>query len=518
MSTQQTSVPPAGESGTPNAREKVRAFMSDPRRKRWVVAGAAAVLLAGGTGAYLLATDEGSAVDDGACPGSEVMYWYDPMVPDQRFDEPGKSPFMDMQLVAKCADEAAGGVKVSPAMMQNLGVRTTQARMMDLAPRVIAVGRVEIDERLIAEVQTLTPGFVEQLAVRAEGEAVRRGQRIASVYSPELLTAQNEYKAVLAMPRDVAPASLRRAARQRLSLLGLPNAMIQRLERGGAPQRTYPVFSPTAGVVTEIGTRPGAQVTPGQSIVTVADLSRVLVVAEVPEASLGEIKVGLPAEVTFPAYPGETREGVVDYIYPSLDPESRTARARITLGNPGLRLKEGMFANVTIMGTGGMSLVVPSEAVIETGRRKVVLVRRDGAFIPVEVETGREAGEQTQIIRGLEAGAEVVTSGQFLLDSEASLSGVIERLNANAPPGGQREQLPVATGQIRSLDPQRGRVTIAHGPVPMMNWPPMTMTFVVREPGLLRGLKAGDRVEFAFEKRQQGDAYPIERIRQAPAQ
>ena len=488
-----------------------------PAAKKRLLAAGVAGLIAVGAAAYYLG-GETPAAADGACRGGEVLYWYDPMVPDKQFDQPGRSPFMDMALVPRCADEAAGGVKVSPAMMQNLGVRTTKAQLMDLAPRVPAVGRVEIDERLIAEVQTFTPGFVEQLAVRAEGEAVQRGQRIASVYSPELLTAQNEYKAVLAMPRSVAPASLRAAARQRLALLGLPQGMIHRLERGGAPQRTYPVFSPTSGIVTEIGTRPGAQVTPGQSIITVADLSRIWVVAEVPEASLGEIKVGLPAEVVFPAYPGETWEGVIDYIYPRLDAEARTARARITLANPGLRLKEGMFANITISGTGGMALAVPSEAVIETGRRKVVVVRRDGAFVPVEVETGREAGEMTQILSGLEAGAEVVVSGQFLIDSEASLSGVMQRLNANAPKEGAKQELALATGMIRSMDLQRGRVTIAHGPVPMMNWPPMTMTFAVPNAAMLRGLTKGARVEFAFEPRQRGDAFVIQSIRRAPDQ
>jgi Cu(I)/Ag(I) efflux system membrane fusion protein len=386
---------------------------------------------------------------------------------------------------------------------------------MDIAPRVPAVGRVEFDERLIAEVQTLTPGFVEQLTVRAEGETVQRGQRIASVYSPELLTAQTEYRAVLAMPREVAPDSLRQAARQRLQLLGLPAGMIAQIERGGAPQRTYPVFAPASGIVTRIGARPGAQVTPGQSILTIAGLSRVWVIAEIPEASLGDANVGLPVEMTFPAYPGETWEGAIDYIYPSLDAEARTGRARITLANPGLRLKEGMFANVTILGTGGMALAVPSEAVIDTGRRKVVIVRRGQAFVPVEVRTGRESGELTQIIAGLEPGAQVVVSGQFLLDSEASLSGVMERLNASAPPEGAAQRLAVATGTIRSMDLRQGTVTIAHGPVPMMNWPPMTMTFAVRDPAMLRGLTRGARVAFAIQPRRQGDAFVIERIGRA---
>ena len=494
-------------------RERIATIVRDWRNRPALIAAALALLIAAAAAAYLFFGGADAADSQDPCPGSEVLYWYDPMVPDRHFDQPGKSPFMDMQLVAKCADEAAGGVRVSPAMVQNLGIRTTQARMMDIAPTVHAVGRVELDERLIAEVQTLTPGFVETLAVRAEGEPISRGSRVATVYSPELLAAQQEYAALVRMRGSAVTPSLREAARNRLRLLGLPAGAIQRLSRGGTPQRAYPVFTPVSGIVREIGARPGAQVTPGQSIVTLADLSRVLVIAQIPEPSLGNVGVGRPVEVTFPAYSGETFDGRVDYIFPALDPESRTARARITLANPGLRLKEGMFANVRILGTGGMALVIPSEAIIDTGRRKVVIVRRNDAFVPVEVVTGREAEEMTQIVEGLDRGAEVVVSGQFLIDSEASLSGVVQRLNANAPPRDEGEGLAVATGLIRSMNTRQGTVIIDHGPVPMMNWPPMTMTFKAAQPSLLRGFKVGSRVEFAFS--QEGEAFIITSIRMA---
>lgn len=480
-------------------------------RQKHLFLAALALLLAAVAAAYLLLSDDTPGADN-PCPASELLYWHDPMVPMERYPGPGKSS-MNMELIPKCADESAAGVRVSPAMVQNLGIRTTPARMMDIAPVVVAVGRVEVDERLIAEVQTLTPGFVQTLAVRAEGEPVSRGSRIATVYSPELLGAQQEYAALVRIRGSAVTPGLREAARSRLRLLGLPAGAIQRLSSGGAPQRTYAVFAPVSGIVRDIGARPGAQVTPGQSIVTLADLSRVLVIAQIPEASLGNVGVGRLAEVTFPAYAGETFKGRVDYIFPSLDAESRTARARITLGNPGLRLKEGMFANVRILGTGGMALVVPSEAVIETGRRKVVLVRRNDAFLPIEVVTGREAGEMTEIVRGLERGAEVVVSGQFLIDSEASLTGMMQRLNANAPQQRQGQGLAVATGLIRTMDTDAGKVTIAHGPVPMMNWPPMTMTFSVQRPPMLRGFKAGSRVEFAFRK--DGEAFVITSIKMA---
>ena len=495
-------------------REKLATIVRDRRNRKMIIATALA-LLAAAVAAALLLMREDSA--EGACPTGEPLYWYDPMIPQERYPGPGKSS-MNMDLIPKCSGgEAAAGVRVSPAMIQNLGIRVVPAQMRDIAPTVPAVGRVELDERLVAEVQTLTPGFVETLAVRAEGEPVSRGSRIATVYSPELLAAQQEYAALVGMRDSAVPGSLREAARNRLRLLGLPESAIRRLDRGGAPQRTYAVFAPRSGIVSQIGARPGAQVTPGQSIVTIAGLSRVLVVAEVPEASLGDIRVGLPVRVTFPAYPGEVREGRIDYIYPSLNPESRTARVRITLDNPGGRLREGMFANIQIQGTGGTALVVPSEAVIDTGRRKVVIVRRNGTFAPVEVETGRDTGEWAQILAGLEPGAQVVASGQFLIDSEASLSGVMARMNRGDTAEQQAASQPAdGQGEIVTMDTEEGKVTIRHGAIPAMNWPAMTMTFSLRDPAILRGFKVGDPVAFAVQKAPQGGNYFIVRLERAP--
>ena len=364
--------------------------------------------------------------------GRRVAYWYDPMVPQEHYPGPGKSS-MGMALQPKYADEGAqGGVAVSPAMMQNLGIRLAKVEVRDLSAVVRSVGHVDFDQRLITQVQTLTPGFVESLSVRAEGEPIGAGRVIATVYSPDLLAAQNEYRALLASG-SITSASLRQAARSRLLLLGAPASLVARLDRGGPPQRTYPVFTHTSGVVTAIGARPGAQVSPGQSIVTIQGLGQVLVIADVPEASLGSIRVGQPAEITFPAYPGDTRRGVVDYIFPSLTAQSRTAQVRITLPNPGDRLKQGMFANVTLQGTGGMATVVPSEALIDTGRRQVVIVKRGGRFIPQEVRVGRDSDQWTEIVAGLQPGEDVSASGQFLIDSEASLQGFLSRLQVGQP-------------------------------------------------------------------------------------
>jgi len=476
-------------------------------RRNALIASALALAAAGGIAAVLI---DGGDKAEGVCPGSRLLYWYDPMIPDERYPGPGKSS-MNMELIPKCADEGAeaSGVTVSPAVMQNLGIRLARVGTRDIAPVIRAVGRVEFDERQLYEVQTLTPGFVERLTVRAEGEPISAGRVVAQVYSPELLAAQSEYRALL-QARSPAAASLRDAARNRLRLLGAPEGLIRRLAGGGAPQRTYPVVAQASGVVTGIGARPGSQVGLGQSIVTIQGLGQVLVIADVPEASLAGVHRGQPAEITFPAYPGEVRNGVVDYIFPSLNEETRTARVRITLANPGARLKQGMFANVTLQGTGGMALVVPSEALIDTGTRRVVVVRRNSAFVPVEVTIGRDVGEYTQIVSGLRAGEEVVASGQFLIDSEASLSGVIARLEANQP---KPAQLATGRGMVESIDAANSLVTIRHQPIPELGWPAMTMAFKVAQPAMLRGLQRGSRVQFALATQPEGSRYVIRSIR-----
>lgn len=476
-------------------------------RKAMIAAIILAVAVAAGLAAYLLS---GKSQSQSACPGSSVLYWYDPMVPGERHSGPGKSS-MNMTLIPKCENESTGGgVAVSPGMIQTLGIRIVRVETRDISPTVRAVGQVQFDERLISEVQTLTPGFVERLAVRAEGEPVGAGRVIATVYSPELFGAQSEYKALLAAHSPTVP-SLRSATRARLALLGLPEASIRRLELGGAPQRTYPVVARGSGVVTSIGVRPGAQVSLGQSIVTIQGLSQVAVVADVPEASLGTIKVGQPAEISFVAYPEETRKGVVDYIFPSLNAQSRTARVRITLANPALRLKQGMFANVIVQGTGGMAVVVPSEAVIDTGRRQVVIVRRGGSFLPQEVRVGRDYAEWTEILSGLSPREEVVASGQFLIDSEASLSGVISRLQTNRP---KRATSTTAAGRgiVTAINAGQGTVTIDHEAIPTLRFPAMTMTFKLAQPGMARGLRKGLRVTFAVDMNATGGDYTIRRI------
>jgi len=498
-----------------------------PRNKKLLAGGVGLAVVTAAAGYWFVAPGDGSVggagqgevvngvTQDGS--GKTITYWYDPMVPRERYNAPGKSS-MNMALQPKYADGGGGEeIRISPQVQQNLGVRTTRVVFDNLASAVAVVGRVETDERRIFEVQTLTPGFVQQLSVRAVGEQVGRGSRVASVYSPELLGAQHEYAALLKLSRSTITPTLRSATRQRLQLLGLPEAAIRDLERGGRPQRTYDVFAPRSGIVTAIGARPGARVEPGQSILTLADLSQVWVVAEVPEASLGQIQVGQSAEISFSAYPGETRQGRIDYIFPTLDAEARTVRVRISLSNPGSRLKIGMFANLKIAGSATGALIVPTEAVISTGTRDVVIVGRNGGFVPVEVELGREVGDRTEVRRGLNLNDTVVVSGQFLIDSEASLAGVIERLGRTADAPQQATSRIEGRGIVKAIDPKSPGVTLSHEPMPAIGWPAMTMAFPVKDRAMLRGRKTGERVRFAFQKPQPGQTPVIEQIVPEPA-
>jgi Cu(I)/Ag(I) efflux system membrane fusion protein len=373
----------------------------------------------------------------GTEPARTVLYWYDPMRPDAKFDKPGKSPFMDMQLVPRYADEAAGaGVSIDPRMAQNLGVRTAAAEAGTFWRRVDTGGSVQADERRIVSVQSRVSGWIERLHVRAVNDRVARGQALAEIYAPDLLAAQEEYLLLAARQDGSEPdRQLAQAARQRLSLLGLSDDQIERVRSSGRAQRSVAVYAPAGGIVQELGAREGAQVNPGMSLFTLVDLSSVWVTAEVPEDQLAWIGTGRSAKVRIGAYPGEQFDGRVDFVYPGVNPETRTVRARLSVPNPALKLKPGMLAEVTIFGGPKREVVlVPTEAVIRTGTRSLVIVSDGpGKFRAVPVELGMEGSGKTEVVSGLQAGEQVVVSGQFLLDSEANLRAGLSRLEGSAP-------------------------------------------------------------------------------------
>lgn len=358
----------------------------------------------------------------------KVLYYYDPMKPEVHFDEPGKSPFMDMQLVPKYADSGgADSVQIDPRVAQNLGIRTATVQRGDFSQRVEAVGSVEVDERRIQVIESRATGWVEQLLVRAVGEPVKRGQRVAGVYSPDIYGAQQE----LALAARSGDAALIAAARQRLMLLGMGEAQIEQVLATGKAQRQTAVMAPGNGVVIELNVREGQQVMPGTPLMRTADLSRVWIGLEIPEAQGAWIREGREAEARLSALPGKVFKGKVEYIYPRLETQTRTVRARLSFDNPGVQLKPGMFAEVSLFGrTREGTLLVPTEAVIRTGERSVVILAEgEGRFRPANVKVGDDREGQTEILAGLKEGEEVVVSGQFLIDSEANLRSVLGRLS-----------------------------------------------------------------------------------------
>lgn len=405
--------------------------MKNTTRFMAVVAAALVLLALGAASGWWWAQQASPAPEatTQAKPASEpkVLYWYDPMVPQQHFDKPGKSPFMDMELVPKYADEETSdsGVRIDPAQMQNLGVRLATVERTELATAVEASGIVGYDEREVAIVQSRTGGFVERVWPLAPGDVVRAGQPLANLLTPEWAAARHEFLAV----RGTGNAELIEAARDRLRLLGMSAASIKALEKTGQVQSGHTVHAPIGGVLQALEVRNGMTLLAGQTVARINGLSRVWLEAAVPEAQAALVREGIQAEARLAGFPGRSFAGKVIAVLPGLNESSRSLRVRIELPNKNNQLRPGMTGQVKLVSSSReTALTVPTEAVIRTGKRALVMLASDkGHFTPVEVTLGREQGERTVIASGLEEGQQVVASGQFLIDSEASLSGVMAR-------------------------------------------------------------------------------------------
>lgn len=474
--------------------------------------------------------------------GKAVKYWYDPMVPDKKFDKPGKSPFMDMQLEPKYANPSSNGeesgVQISSQTAQNLGIRLEKVQRMSFGESLSAVGRIAPDERRFYAVQTRLPGFVERLYVRAVGDPVGKGQKIAEIYAPELLAAQQEYLTLRTLTTIDSDHTLKNAARSRLKLLGMSENEITAITKTGKASPRFGLYAPASGVVTELGLREGAQLMAGSSLMQISDLSQVWLIAEVPERDATRLQPGVTAEVQLQGLANEVVKGKVAYLYPMLNETSRTLQVRIELPNKGNRLRPGMYGNVQFTAQTHESLSVPSESIIATGTRKIVIVKENEGYRPVEVATGLERGNSTEIVKGLAEGEQVVVSGQFLIDSEASLSGVLARLSQQDKLNAQQvkavtndmqtmqmrddkttstEKMPKGRGKVVKVDAQSKHVTLNHEPIEALNWPAMTMGFTVKDSQQLTRLKIGDEVEFDLkvETQRKPDMpaqYMIERV------
>ncbi len=352
-----------------------------------------------------------------------------PMHPQIIKNDPGSCPICGMDLVKKMIDVNAGKypeVKVQNAVIQTMGIRTEKAGKDTIWKFIKTVGRVDYDETTQVHLHPKAEGWMEKLYLRAEGDRVKKGEMIGEFYSPEILSAQLDY--IIALQQTSKSKALK--AKNRLRLLGVSEATINSISKSRQSQNHVPVLSPSDGIVTKLFAREGMYLKPDKEFLTIAGLSKVWVWVDIFEHQISWIKTGIPAEIKVPAYPGKKWEGKLDYIYPELDPESRTLRARLVFDNPDMLLKANMFAEVTIYGGPKRDvLVVPSESVIETGQRSsVVKVIGEGLFQPVDVVLGIQRNGKTEILSGLEEGDEIVTSGQFLIDSESSLQASFIRM------------------------------------------------------------------------------------------
>lgn len=363
-----------------------------------------------------------------------------PMHPQIIRDEEGTCPICGMDLVKKLMDPMTGKypeVALTPAVVQTLGVRTAKVERGTLWKFIKTVGRVTYDETRLAHVHPRAQGWIESLSLRAEGEPVRAGQELAELYAPSILNAQVDF--LLAQDRNAADRRRVSAdkARNILRLLDVPDDVITAIERDGEPRNRVPIRAPIDGIVTQMVARDGMYVTEASEMFTIADLSQVWVMVDIYESQIDWLAEGLSAEMRVPARPGRTWEGEVDYLYPELDPVSRTLPVRLVFENPDLALKPNMFADVVIYGGPKRDVLkIPTEALIATGEREsVVTVLGDGRFQPVDVVTGMERGGEVEILSGLEEGDEIVVSGQFLIDSESNLQASFRRMSDGGEAG-----------------------------------------------------------------------------------
>lgn len=463
---------------------------------------ALAIALAAASGYWLGSRNAPTSSANGAQTetGRKVLYWYDPMAPGTRFDKPGKSPFMDMDLVPRYADEGAGeeagGVQISARQQQNLGVRTADVARRTLAQKLSAFGTVAIDERSVETVPALASGLIEKLYVNASQQFVKKNEALAELWIPQWAAAQQEYLAV----RQLGDSGLTAAARGRLQLQFMPDAIIRSVERSGKPQTRITMRAPHDGYVSKLDVRTGAQVTATQPLFELASLDPVWIVIDYPQSQASLLRVGSQVTATTSSWPGTTFQGTVSELLPDLEATTRTLKARVVLNNPQHQLKPGMYLNVELAEAqqGREVLTIPEEALIATGTsNRVLIADGEGHFRPVEVTAGRTQDGLVEVTSGLEEGQKVVTSGQFLIDSEASLRSALPQM------AGQNEEIQSysAQGIIKAVSDEA--VTIAHQPVPALKWPAMIMDFAIT-PQLREQVRPGESVMFHFVLTDEG--------------
>ncbi len=409
-----------------------------------------------------------------AASETKPLYWVAPMDPNYRRDAPGKSP-MGMDLIPVYPEDLAGQsspglVRIDPSVAQNLGVRTGSAEFGPLYSQIETVGYISYDEDRLHHLHPRVNGWIEQLAVKSAGEQVKQGQRLFELYSPELVNAQFE----LLQAQRSGNRTLIRSSIERLRVLGVDDQQINAIRKAREVRQRIEIKAPADGYITQLGVREGMYVTPSVQIMELGALDEVWVIAEVFERQAAWLASGLNARMETEFLPGQVLQGQLDYIYPDLDPNSRTLRVRLRFANPGQKLKPNMFARVTIDSQASQPVVsVPREALIRSGRmERVVLALGNGEYRSVRVRAGREAGDRVEILEGLAGDEEVVTSAQFLIDSESSISADFSRIH-NPQPAAAMDQSPMQGMDHAQMNqapmPEMDHSQMDHSPMPEMD-------------------------------------------------
>jgi len=384
----------------------------------------------------------GSPTSDGS---KKIAYYKDPMHPWYTSDKPGKAPDCGMDLVPVYEGESdSGAIHIDPVTMQNIGVTTEVVKTRSLARTIHATGKIDYDETKVYSVSTKVMGYVEHLNVDYSGQEVRKGEALMDLYSPELVGTQQEYLQAIQYQKELQNSNVPEArkeadelvqsSRQRLLYWDIPESEIEALEERGTPKKTMTIVSPVDGVVTDEMVLQGQNVMAGMTLYKIADLSSVWVLADIYQYELPWVQIGQKAEIQLSYIPGKSFTGAVDYIYPYLGTEAKTAKVRVKVHNPaGTELKPGMYASINLTSPVEIkNVAVPEWAVIRSGERSVVVVALGGGyFAPRDVKTGVESAGYVEILSGVNEGERVVTSSQFLIDSESNLKAALRSMNGH---------------------------------------------------------------------------------------
>ncbi|PFG58317.1 Cu(I)/Ag(I) efflux system membrane fusion protein [Vibrio sp. ES.051] len=448
---------------------------------------------------------EMSSADNNASSSvNEPLYWVAPMDPNYKRDKPGQSP-MGMDLIPVYTEDVAGEkekpgtVTIDPSVENNLGVKTTTVSVEQLSPRIETVGYIAFDESHLWQTNVRVAGWVEKLYINAVGEKVEKGDVLFTLYSPDLVKAQEE----LLNAYRTGRSGLVKGATERLVTLGVDRSQIQTITQRGKASQTIEIKAPAGGIIASLNVREGGYLSPAQAVISAGPLDNVWVDAEVFERQAQWMKAGSSATMTLDAIPGSEWQGVVDYVYPILDPKTRTLRVRLKFPNPNGELKPNMFANIALQPvTDKAVMTIPKSSVIRSGgMTRVVLAEGEGKYRSSRIKVGREADDRIEVLQGLTKDDRIVTSAHFMLDSESSQTADLARISSSKSAAAATVW---AKGEVTDVMKDHRMLTINHQPVPEWEWPGMVMNFTFSDDIEIGELKKGQAIEFEIKKTESG--------------